>query len=184
MSYKPLEVKWTNIAGFEESMRAMRLPKGTKSDSKRTHGKFVLRAGGRFILGKSDAALAARLIKAGNDHAKAIRSIIVWVELTMQVGWMIEFETYRIGVECLSTSSSMHGELRDLAGPELAEKKQADLPEKVYTRCCIMSYQVLRNIYRARRRHRHPDWQIFCQFIERLPFFEQLIYPEASKDRE
>lgn len=170
MSYIPLEVKTLQLAGKNVSMQAMRLPKNTISDTKGVTG---------FPLGKKDAELAGRLIKAGNDHAKAMRGIIVWVELKMQVGWMIEFETYRHGVECLSTSSAMHGELKGLSGIELAEKKQDALPEKVYTRICTMSYQVLRNIYRARKNHRHPDWKIFCQFIEQLPLFEHLIYPEA-----
>jgi hypothetical protein len=149
----------------------MRLPKGGTPDS--THKK----------LGPKDAKLAAKLVKAGPDHAKAMRGIVVWVELKMQIGWLIEFEAYRHGVECLSTSSSMHGELRRLSGVELAEQKQNDLPDKVYTRICTISYQALRSMYRARRRHRHPDCQIFCDFIETLPYFDTLIYPEAQNER-
>ena len=172
MSYIPLEISSDYLAsGLLPSMRAMRLPKGGESDS--THKK----------LGTRDAKLAAKLVKAGPDHAKAMRGIIVWVELRMQVGWMIEFETYRHGVECLSTSSSMHGELSRLSGADLAEQKQADLPDKVYIRICTISYQALRSMYRARRRHRHPDWRIFCDFIETLPYFESLIYPEAQKNK-
>lgn len=83
-----------------------------------------------------------------------------------------------ISVWC-GNSSSMHGELKGLKGEALAEQKQADLPEKVYTRVLTISYQALRHIYKARRHHRHPDWQIFCgQFIENLPYFDSLIYPE------
>jgi len=166
--YKPLEIELLSIYGVWESMRAMRLPKGGKSDS-----KFL-------CLGDGDGELAARLIRAGDDHAKAIRGINAYIELKMQVGWMIEFETYRHGVECLSTSSAMHGELKELSGIELAEQKQADLSDKLYTRIVMISYQTLRNIYRARRKHRHPDWRIFCSFIEDLPHFDKLIYPEVA----
>lgn len=170
MSYISLKISSDYIAsGLLPSMRAMRLPHGGTSDS--THKK----------LGPKDAKLAAKLVKAGPDHAKAMRGIVVWCELKMQAGWLIEFETYRHGVECLSTSSSMHGELRGLSGRELAKQKQSDLPDKVYTRICTISYQALRSMYRARRRHRHPDWQIFCDFIETLPYFDTLIYPEAQK---
>lgn len=93
---------------------------------------------------------------------------------------MLEFETYRYGVECLSTSSTMHGELKCLRGPELAAQKQAGLPEKVYVRRLKISYQALRRMYRARRKHRHPDWQIFCDWVEILPYFDKLIMPEGK----
>jgi hypothetical protein len=126
-------------------------------------------------VGKKDLELASRLVKAGDDHAKAIRGIVAWLEIDCQVGWLIEFETYRHGVECLSTSSSMYAELKGLKGKELAEQKQKDLPEKVYTRILTISYQALRHMYKARRNHRHPDWQIFCDMIETLPYAGELI---------
>lgn len=157
--YTPLEIELLDFAGVGPSLQAMRLPKAQT-------GKHSP---------NDDFNLASKLIRAGNDHAKFARGIVVWLELKLQVGWMIEFETYRHGVECLSTSSAMHGELVGMEGPELAEKKQADLPDKVYTRIVMISYQALRSMYRARRNHRHPDWQIFCDFIETLPYFKQLI---------
>lgn len=164
MSYKPLIVDCLEIAGIGHSLKAMRLPKDKQSVDTRWD---------------KDCALASKLIKAGPDHAKFTRGIIVYTKLQMQVGWMIEFETYRHGVECLSTSSSMHNELLHTSGPELAEEKQAGLVDKVYTRICTISYQALRSMYRARRNHRHPDWQIFCDWVESLPYFDALIYPEG-----
>lgn len=162
--YIPLKVRCIEIAGIEASCFAMRLPKTSISD----HG------------GEQDRKLASKLIKAGDSHAKAMRGVIVYLMMNMQAGFMIEFETYRHGVECLSTSSSMHNELKGLKGVELAEKKQKDLPQKVYRRVVMVSYQALRNMYRQRRDHRHPDWQIFCDFVEILPFFKDLIYPEIQ----
>lgn len=168
MSYKQLEIQVEGIAGMLPALKAMRLPKKTKSDSYESK------------LGASDSRLASALIKAGSDHAKFQRGIIVWVKQTYQVGWMIEFVTYRHGVEWLSTSSSMHGELKKLKGDELASQKQADLPDKEYTTRYHISYQALRSIYRARRNHRHPDWRVYCRWIESLPYFKELIYPEFN----
>ena len=150
---------------------AMRLPKNSENDSTRTFSDTI-------EIGPKDGKLAKNLIRAGNDHAKAMRGIVVWVELEMQVGFMIELETYRHGVECLSTSSSMHGELKELSGYVLAEQKQADLSDKVYKRAMTVSYQALRSMYRARKKHRMPCWRIFCKWIEELPHFTTLIYPE------
>lgn len=163
--YKAVELELQSVHGIQESMEAMRLPKETKSDTY------------NGVLGVDDARLAGNLIRAGNDHAKAMRGIIAYIKIKMQVGFMIDFETYRHGVECLSTSSSMHGELRKMSGIELAETKQKLMSEKVYTRICTISYQALRSIYFARRRHRHPDFKIFCDFIESMPYFKELIAP-------
>jgi hypothetical protein len=168
MSYIPLKVELLEVVGLRWAMRAARLPKKSRSDSTADE------------LGVLDAELMRRLILAGDDHAKAMRGVVIYVELRMQVSWMIEFETYRHGVECLSTSSAMYDELRGLKGVELAVRKQADLPEKVYTRIVMISYQALRNMYIARRYHRHPDWQVLCDFIETLPYFYQLIAPSFA----
>ena len=173
MNYKPLQVELLSVCGMLESLTAMRLPKKSFSDSRQWNDTV--------IIGLGDKDLASRLIRAGADHAKAMRGIVAYIRLDMQVGFMIEFETYRHGVECLSTSSAMHGELKTLTGVELAEQKQTDLPSKVYTRIVMISYQALRAMYRARRKHRHPDWQVFCDFIETLPHFYTLIMPESNR---
>jgi hypothetical protein len=165
--YRPLTVQIRTVAGIRESLEDMRLP---------FRADYTLDGGD---IPPANLEQAARLILAGDDHAKALRGIMVWFRLTMQVGFLIEFETYRHGVECLSTSSAMHNELRHLSGPALAEQKQRDLPEKVYVRGLVAGYQALRHIYCARRTHRHPDWRIFCQALESLPYFEYLIYPEG-----
>ena len=169
MSYKPLKIVDYEIVGINWAMEAMRLPKNSVGDS-----DLLLLAIDTEI-GPKDLHLASNLVKAGNDHAKAIRGINVYLEIKLQVGWMIEFETYRHGVECLSTSSSMHCELAQLHGEELAEQKQNDLPSKQYTRILTISYQTLRSMYKARRHHKHPDWQIFCDWIETLPYAKELI---------
>jgi hypothetical protein len=168
--YTPLKVKVIELAGLHSSLEAMRLPKKSVGDT----------SWGSHFIGLGDTKLAKRLILAGTDHAKFSRGIIVYLKMELQVGWMIEFETYRHGVECLSTSSTMHGELRKMSGKTLAEKKQADLPDKVYTRIVMVSYQALRAMYLARRNHRHPDWQVFCDFVEGLPHFNILIMPEGG----
>lgn len=165
--YKPLEIELRSVYGLDESLEAMRLPKGSANDS--SAGE----------VGPEDAKLAAKLIKAGDDHAKAMRGVMAYFVIKLQAGFMIEFETYRHGVECLSTSSSMHNELKKLKGTELAQRKQFDLALKVYTRSIVVSYQTLRRMYRARRYHRHPDWQIWCDFIETMPHFDKLIIPNV-----
>jgi len=162
MSYKPLKIALLEVVGVGHSLEAMRLPFNNR--------------------GKTPSMkLAGNLIKAGNDHGKFQRGIIAYIKIEMQVGFMVQLDTYRAGIEVLSTSSSMHNDLKGLEGADLAEKKQADLPGKVYTRIFTASYQALRSIYMARRKHKHPDWQLFCSLVETLPYFDELIKPEVDK---
>jgi hypothetical protein len=170
--YKPLKVELMSVCGILESLAAMRLPKKSQSD---TTWRVV------GVIGPKDTHLAGSLIKAGDSHAKAIRGIVAYIRVEMQIGWMIHLDTYKVGVQVLSTSSTMHDELRDLRGPELAAEKQRGAAEKVYIRIFTANYQALRRIYLQRQNHRHPDWPIFCRFIESLPHFNTLIMPEASK---
>lgn len=158
--YIPLRIETLEVCGLQWAMRAMRNPM-------MSHAKASEEA---------DLTLAEKLIRAGDEHAKAIRGVIVYFEMEMQIGWMVEMDTYRVGVETLSTSSTMHLHYRGLKGMELAEAKQTELSDVLYRRTAMASYQALRRIYFQRRHHRHPDWQIFCRdFIESLPHFDRLI---------
>jgi len=167
--YKPLEIETEEIAGIKTALTGMRLPKKQKKSVEDLHP-----------LSESSRKLSSNLVLAGDSHAKFARSIFAFLKIKMQVGFMLELDTYRIGREVISTSSSMHNELKHLTGVALAEKKQADLPHKVYTQSASYSYQCLRNIYLSRRNHRHPDWQIFCDHIEGLPLFHVLIVPSKA----
>lgn len=171
--YKPLEIERWEVRGIDWAMEAMRLPMGSEGDSDlplTSHCNVPL-------IGQKDRCLANKLVKAGPDYAKCMRIIHVWLKIHFQVGWGFEFETYRAGVECGSTSSSMHQELKGLSGELLADRKQADLPDKVYTRILTVSYQALRSMYLARKNHRHPDWQALCEWIKTLPYADALITP-------
>jgi len=164
--YKALKIETLEVGGITPTLQAMRLPmEGRKQKTE-------------------DEQLAKVLIKRGTDHAKFSRGAIVWVDMHFQIGWMVELDTYRIGREVLSTSSSMHNELREMSGEELASQKQKDLPNKYYHQICYFSYPTLRAIYIARRKHRHPDWQVFCDWVETLPSFDVLIMPEKQKIKE
>lgn len=42
-------------------------------------------------------------------------------------------------------------------------------------RTCTFNYETLINIYRARKNHKLSEWHTFCDWIETLPYAEQLI---------
>lgn len=163
--YKPIEIKTLVTGGMTVSLEAMRLP---------------MRQRDMPPTWMENLELASRLIKGGDSHAKCMRGVKVWFEIQMGIGFMLEWDTYRIGIDCLSSSSQMHTNLKGMKGEELAEKKQQDLPDVYYKRMFVANYQSLRNMYLQRLHHRHPDWQKFCRWVETLPQFSMLIYPEVK----
>lgn len=42
------------------------------------------------------------------------------------------------------------------------------------------NYQVLQNIYHARKNHRLPEWHDFCKWIETLPYFKEICIEQDS----
>lgn len=59
------------------------------------------------FIGPKDLELAQRLIKAGPEHRKFMRQIIVSVDITAPLYWWKEFDTYKVGTVANSTST-MH----------------------------------------------------------------------------
>lgn len=156
--YKPLKIETMEVAGINSSLISMRYPmEGRKST-------------------RTDSELSRLLSKTGDDHAKHLRGCLVWAKLELQAGFMIELETYSVGVIKLPCTSSMHTELKNLTGVELAEEKQKGLSEKVYKRIFIFSFQALSRIDSQRENHRHPDWQIFRDWIKTVPYYSELVY--------
>ena len=59
------------------------------------------------MLGENDLNLAKKLCKAGSDHRKFIRQILVSVDITAPLYWWKEFDTYKVATVANSTST-MH----------------------------------------------------------------------------
>lgn len=97
-------MKIENIYTFNmgNAFRGMRNPMNSwdKSDS-------INATDNVFYLGEKDKELAQRLIRAGNEHRKFMRQIIVSLDLTAPLYFWKEFDTYKVGTTANSTST-MH----------------------------------------------------------------------------
>lgn len=60
-----------------------------------------------FVIGKDDLDLMKRLAKAGTDHRKFMRMIVVYVDITAPLYWWKEFDTYKVGTVA-NSCSTMH----------------------------------------------------------------------------
>lgn len=187
-----LEIKTIEFAGFASAVRALRLPFGKECRSEITcnnHGWVDTPKWKNFgsecsiTFDHKDLALMSNLAKNGDEHAKVVRGIMVYVEISAPIWFYRELETYRIGRERLSCESTMHIECRGLSGEEL-EKAKDEIPMgHIQKTVDMISYQTLRRIYKQRRNHRLPMWHDFCAWIETLPFFSTLIVPEYEQTK-
>lgn len=60
-----------------------------------------------YVLGPNDLSLMKRLAKAGTDHRKYLRMIIVYCDITAPLYWWKEFDTYKVGTVA-NSCSTMH----------------------------------------------------------------------------
>lgn len=111
----------TEVFNFKGALRGMRNPKDSwdRSDSNYCCAideidcnVCILRDGACnmndfYLIGENDLKLAKSLIKAGKEHRKFLRQIMVCVDITAPRYWWSEFDTYKIGTTA-NSCSTMH----------------------------------------------------------------------------
>ena len=114
-----ITISKVSIYGFQEAIRGMRNPMNSwdKSDSKVLHNNQKFRLGDEriymdhsvngYIVGPKDKQLMKNLCKAGPDHRKFMRMIVVYVDITAPLYWWKEFDTYKVGTVA-NSCSTMH----------------------------------------------------------------------------
>lgn len=237
-----IKIENVSTAGFEPAVRGMRNPMNSweHSDSQlcksmdgfedcraEVHGGCPRRNEDYskediFCIGKNDFELMQRLVKAGTDHRKFMRMIVVYVDVTAPLYWWKEFDTYKVGTVA-NSESTMHTimkeafEIDDFSYDHLDEDghnilslivyrlncwrneyiitKDPDVKKRIWykiiqilpssfnqKRTVQFNYEVLANIYRARRNHKLAEWREFCRWIESLPYSELITGKEKSND--
>jgi len=241
-------------AGWEPAIRGMRNPMNSweKSDSffftNPDHELLNLRGqcpddvsfaniyeacycnDGAYI-GPNDLSLMKKLTKAGPDHRKFMRMIVVYMDITAPLYWWKEFETYKVGTVS-NSCSTMHKiaekeftkddfSCEHLIGGMLGgtEEELYRLPmrrlldtigtlneyRRLYLethdknwwwqliqllpssynqrRTVMLNYEVLHNIYTARKDHKLDEWRTFCQVIkDELPYSELITGETDDND--
>ena len=166
---------------------------------------------GNFILGDNDLSLATRLAKAGSDHRKYLRQIIVSLDISAPLYWWKEFDTYKVGTVANSCSTMHKIQAKEFTRDDFSCEKMSEeglavldsviafmererlkfietkdkthwhnmiqmLPTSYnQLRTVSLNYEVLINIYNARRYHKLDEWKILCAEIEKLPYAKELI---------
>lgn len=97
-----LKIERESVMNFENAMRGARNPLNSwaRMDS-------YVDEDGNFVFGDNDIDLAKRLRKAGSDHRKFMRQILVSCDITAPMYWWKEYDTYKVATVANSTST-MH----------------------------------------------------------------------------
>lgn len=172
------------------------------------------------ILGDNDLSLARKLCRAGSDHRKFLRQIMVSMDITAPLYWWKEFDTYKVGTVANSCSTMHKIHAKEFTLDDFSHEKliyHEPIPGRVYSpfemleatidnlnkcremflstkdkrwweqmiqllpssynqkRTVTLNYEVLLNMYHARRNHRLDEWEAFCEVIEMMPYAKELI---------
>ena len=201
-----LKVERISVMNFENAIRGARNPLNSwdRYDSR-------TEPDGTFVLGPNDLSLARKLAKAGSDHRKFLRQVLVSMDITGPLYWWKEFDTYKVGTVANSTSTmhKIHAKpfgREDFSCDGMSEgglavldnvisyleearlrfvetKNRQDwldmiqlLPESYnQLRTVTLNYEVLINMYYARRSHKLTEWHVLCDAIKSLPYANELI---------
>ena len=201
-----LKVDHISVMNLENAMRGARNPLNSWARSDSHYNEA-----GEYVLGENDLSLAGRLCRAGSDHRKFIRQILVSMDITAPMYWWKEFDTYKVGTVANSTSTmhKIHAKpfsLEDFSTDHMTPEVLAQFrtwvdyleqvrlrymedKDKAYwydliqllpssydqKRTVTLNYEVLANIYFARRSHKLDEWHTFCDMIASLPYAREII---------
>lgn len=148
-----LKISNFEVLGWEHAIRGMRNPMNSweKSDSEVSvceceHWPHDIKKS-FACLGSNDHDLMMQLRKAGTDHRKFMRMIVVYVDITAPLYWWKEFDTYKIGTVANSCSTmhkiaSKEFTLEDFSCEHLSIRQSVDILKET-----IDALNVFRNVY-------------------------------------
>ena len=182
-----IKIENVDVFGWEASIRGMRNPMNSwdKSDSypavdcgkcgeidrngicyPKEHACSQYEC---FEVGDNDIKLMKNLSKAGNDHGKYLRYLIVQLDITAPLYWWKEFDTYKVGTvaNSCSTMHKIHSkefELEDFSHEHLCEWAKGELE-------CVIEhlnhYRYKYNNYEVNEGYTKKD--CWWQMIQLLP---------------
>ena len=176
-----MKIELLEISGMVSALKALRLPYNKEPMSEIRHtlfargGVFNQRDGINFDLEGKDIALMQKLIISGDEHAKPLRGILAYLDITAPIDWWVEAETYEAGHQRLFSASTMNTEGRGLKGHALREELNKISFGREVRKIDYFSYQTLRRIVRQRFNHRKAEWHHFIDAVRKLPYAEELI---------
>jgi len=108
-----MKIETLEVFGLVGMLRSIRIP--FKKETRSTIEFSLESSTGRYyesttrgFIDNDDILLLKKLIKSGNEHAKALRLLRVDCEIQAPIYWWSEMDTYEIGVVNGCSESTMH----------------------------------------------------------------------------
>ena len=107
-----IDISNYEVLGFDHAICGMRNPMNSWEKSDSYFGFYYEHPDDpqpeyRQEVGTSDLKLMKKLCKAGTDHRKFMRMIVVYADITAPMYWWKEFDTYKVGT-VRNSCSTMH----------------------------------------------------------------------------
>lgn len=175
-------VENVKVYGMEDSFRASKFP--FRADLQSVGGEIT------------DTIKKLAKCPIGKGHDNYLNGVIVQFDLTLSNKAWVEAERYHF-LDFVSSQSTMHCiskmEIRNMCNKYVTENTIAEIEslKEFYLRTkdnedylrllynipsgfeltarMTTNYRQLKTIYKQRKNHRLPDWQMFCDWIETLP---------------
>ena len=101
-----IKIEKVAVYGFNEAIRGMRNSWNSHDKSDTPSAMSDDEATGDWKIGENDKELIMRLVRAGDAHAKCMRMVTVWFDLTAPIYFWKHLDTYKHVVKC--SESVMH----------------------------------------------------------------------------
>lgn len=176
-----MKIELLEISGMVSALKALRLPYNKEPMSEIDHYLYAMDGSFRqynridFDLEGKDISLMQKLIISGDEHAKPLRGILAYLDITAPIDWWVEAETYEAGHQRLFSASTMNTEGKGLKGHALREELNKISFGREVRKIDYFSYQTLRRIVRQRYNHRKAEWHYFIDAVRMLPYAKELI---------
>ena len=164
-----IKIENVEVVGWEHAIRGMRNPKNSwdRSDSSECNmsGNYQCkdchRGTSDYCIGANDLDLMIRLSKAGTDHRKFMRMIVVYADVTAPLYWWKEYDTYKVGTVANSCSTMHKIHEKEFAVDDFSREYFEDSELLPYIIDVLNTYRKLYNT-----EHKKNDWY---QIIQLLP---------------
>ncbi len=183
------------VYGLEESIKASKYPMSTDINFLNSEITNTVKT-----LGSS---------KKGEGHDQFLTGIVVQFDLTFSLKAWTEAQRYHF-LDFVSSQSTIHKitkfRISDQCNSYVTQKAIENLwtlinqynaeptPDHYLsilynipagfqlTARMTTNYRQLKTIYYQRRNHRLPEWQTFCEWIETLPYFKEIVLGGENND--
>ena len=180
------KVETVGVYGLEESVVGSKFPMSVKLENLTSE--------------ITDTTVALASSKIGSAHDQFLTGITVIFDLTFSNKAWVEAERYTF-LNFISSQSTMHkiakfdfdtscneyvtentlNECKKLLDEYNTNNTSENYLKLLYnipsgfelTARMVTNYRCLKTIYSQRKHHRLPDWKVFCDWCETLPYFKE-----------